>query len=50
MEDEGVVVRQSKLHTPDDNVQALRLGPPVTLVHDVGVVNDLGDLPEDGVS
>ncbi len=37
------MVREVELHPSDDNVQALRLGPPVLLVHEVRVVDDLCD-------
>src|SRR5687768_16298675 len=45
---ERMVVGQSELHATHDGVQPLGLGPPVLLVHEVGVVDDLGYLAEHG--
>src|SRR5919106_1406253 len=46
---ERMVVGQSELHAAHDDVQPLGLGPPVLLVHEVGVVDDLGYLAENGI-
>src|SRR5215217_5176649 len=47
---ERLVVGQRELHAPNDGVQALGLGAGVLLVHQVGVVDDLGDLAQHGVA
>src|SRR5215207_8634668 len=41
---QGVIIRQRKLHAAYDCVQTLGFGPPVLLVHQVGVVDSLRDL------
>src|SRR5215217_6012695 len=46
---ERFVVGEGELHAAHDGVQALGLGPPVLLVHQVGVVDDLRDLVEHSV-
>src|SRR5919107_1583206 len=43
---ERFVVGEGELHAAHDGVQPLGLGPPVLLVHQVGVVDYLGDLME----
>src|SRR5829696_2356459 len=54
VEDVGVarerqIVWQRELHAAHDGVQALGLGPPVLLVHQIGVVDYLRDLAQHGV-
>src|SRR5215210_1232997 len=46
---ERMVVRQRELHAAHDGVQALGLGTGVLLVHQIGVVDYLGDLAEHSV-
>src|SRR5215212_3933579 len=46
---ERMVVGQRELHAAHDGVQALGLGTGVLLVHQVGVVDYLGDLAQHGV-
>ena len=48
--DHGLVVRQSELHAPYYDIETLGLGPPVLLVHEVRVVDELGDLRQHGIS
>src|SRR5215218_4815701 len=43
---ERLIVGEGELHAAHDGVQPLGLGPPVLLVHQVGVVDYLGDLME----
>src|SRR5215217_3016884 len=43
---ECLIVGEGDLHAAHDGVQPLGLGPPVLLVHEVGVVDYLGDLME----
>src|SRR5215210_3320240 len=46
VEREGLVVGEGELHTPDHGVQPFGLGAPVLLVHEVGIMDYLGDLME----
>src|SRR5918998_307246 len=43
---QSLVVREDHLHAADDGVEAVGLRTTVPLVHEVGVVDDLGYLPE----
>src|SRR5215218_3047546 len=47
---ERLVVGEGELHAAHDGVQPLGLGPPVLLVHQVGVVDDLRYLAQHGVA
>jgi hypothetical protein len=49
MVEEGLVVGEGELHPAYYGVEALGLGTAVLLVHQVGVVNYLGDLREYGI-
>src|SRR5215203_1361798 len=47
---ECLIVGERELHAPHDGVQALGLRAGVLLVHEVGVVDDFGDLAQHGVA
>src|SRR5918993_176481 len=46
---QGLVVGEGLLHAPDHGVQPIGLGAPVHTVHEVGVVDYLGDLSQHGI-